>query len=88
MATALPEAIRKKLEAFKRAKGRKWVKELEKILDEAVQLSDWDAEVSKPGAKASKISEKQAVQMAVDAVRQARKKRRGWSLTPTSTSLP
>ena len=75
MATVLPSEINKKLEAFKRAKGRKWAKELEKMLDEAVQLSDWDAEVRKPGTKASKISEKQAVQMAVDAVRQSRKKR-------------
>lgn len=75
MVTALPKEVSKKLEAFKRAKGRRWIKELEKILDEAMQLSDWDAEIRKPGAKASKISEKQAIQMAVDAVRQARKKR-------------
>ncbi|AWR85264.1 hypothetical protein [Meiothermus taiwanensis] len=74
MAAALPEEINKKLEAFKRIKGRRWVKELEKILDEAVKLSNWDAEVRKAGAKASKISDQQAVQMAVEAVRKARKK--------------
>lgn len=75
MAVVLPDEIAQKLEAFKRAKGRRWRKELEKMLDEAVQLSAWDAEVRKPGANAGQINEKQAIRMAVDAVRSARKKR-------------
>jgi hypothetical protein len=70
----LPNDLSKKLSAFKRARGRNWAKELEKMLDEAVQLSAWDAEVRKPGAKAGQISEKEAIKMAVDAVRMARKK--------------
>jgi hypothetical protein len=74
MVVLLPNDLSKKLSAFKRAKGRNWAKELEKMLDEAVQLSAWDAEVRKPGPKASQISEKEAIKMAVDAVRTARKK--------------
>ncbi len=71
----LPDEIAQKLEVFKRVKGRKWRKELGKILDEAVQLSAWDDEVRKPGAKANQVDEKQAIRMAVDAVRMARKKK-------------
>jgi len=70
----LPNDLSKKIAAFKRARGRNWAKELEKMLDKAVQLSAWDAEVRKPGPKASQISEKEAIKMAVDAVRTARKK--------------
>jgi hypothetical protein len=70
----LPDDLSEIIAALKKARGKDWDKELEKMQDEDVQLSDWDAEGRMSGPKASQISEKEAIKMAVDAVRTARKK--------------
>ena len=76
MATDLPSNLERKLERFKKAKGSKWAKELEKMLDESLRLIEWDAEVRKPGPKAASIAEKEAIAMALEAVREVRQGKR------------
>jgi hypothetical protein len=71
----LPDKLAKRLESFKRSKGRKWTTELENLLAQAEQLETWDKEIRMPGPKAKALSEKEAVTLAVEVVREERRKR-------------
>lgn len=71
----LPDKLAKRLESFKRSKGRKWTTELENLLDQAEQLEAWDKEIRTPGPKAKALSEKEAKKLAVEVVREERSKR-------------
>jgi uncharacterized lipoprotein YmbA len=68
MVVSLPQALSEKLEQFKKAKGKTWAKELEQMLEEALL----EAQAFAPGGRA--LSDEEAEQLAVAAVKTYRKK--------------
>ena len=72
----LPSDLVEQIEVFRQRRGPYWAKELAKLLQQELNLTEWDEEVRRPGPDAERLSDQDAERLAVQAVREARRERK------------